>query len=196
LKEVFDQRFDAELLSTYGETLGFHIYLTEEVKKQSDMEGLRIRTSVLQQPLLRALKTQLIDVPVPEVFTALERKMVDGYSFSSLGIHDMGWDTMTGYRVDPKFYNIIFNVFLSNKSKGKLSDIELDYLRQAALQFEDYIGKALTIEAEKEYARQESIGIKSVDFGEEYADLARKLYWDEITSRSEFGAELKKLMDK
>lgn len=196
LKEIFDQRFDAELLATYGEELGFHIYLSEEVKNQKDMEGMRIRTAVLQAPLLRELKTQLIDIPIPEVFTALERNMVDGYSFSSLGISDMGWDTMTKYRVNPQFYNIIFNVFLSNKSKDKLSSTEVDYLRQAAKKFEASIGSELMDEADKEYARQEAIGIKSIEFGDEYADMARRVYWDELTESSKLAVELKRLMDK
>lgn len=196
LKTIFDQRFDAELLATYGEELGFHIYLLDEIKTQKDMESVRIRTSVLQAPLLRSLKAQLIDIPIPEVFTALERNLVDGYSFSNLGIGDMGWDGMTKYRIDPQFYNIIFNVFLSNKSKSKLSETELGYLRQAASNFEEAISADLLVAADKEYARQESIGIKSIDFGADYAELARKVYWDELTANSELAVEFKKLMDK
>lgn len=196
LKEIFDKRFDAELLATYGEELGFHIYLNEKVDGPEDIEGLRIRTAVLQAPLLRALGAQLIDIPIPDVYTALERNMVDGYSFSSLGIGDMGWDAMTNYRVDPQFYNIIFNVFLSNKSKSKLTDTQLDHLREAAVIFEENISKHLLDEADKEYARQESIGIEAIEFGDGYADMGRKVYWRELTERSDLAVEMKSLMDK
>jgi len=195
LKKVFDNRFDAELLATYAEGLGFHIFLSNEIKDINDLKGLRIRTAVLQQPLLKALKTQPINIPIPEVFTALERNMVDGYSWSSLGLSDMGWDTMTKYRVDPKFYNIIFNVFLSNKAKEKFTNDDLKLLREAAVEFEEKINVELLEAERKEYANQESLGIKSIDLGSELPVLARKVYWDELTRNSKFASELKLLMD-
>lgn len=195
LKEVFNDRFDAELLATYGEGVGFHIFTTSPVETTDDLKGMRIRTAVLQQPLLQELGTQPINIPIPEVFTALERNMVDGYSWSSLGLSDMGWDAMTKYRIDPKFYNLIFNVFLSNKSKEDLTEEEIGFLRESAAKFEVKIAQELEEAEQKEYAHQQELGIESIDFGEKIPDLARQVYWDELTKRSKFASELKKLMD-
>ncbi len=39
-----------------------------------------------------------------EVYTALERGVVDGYGWPITGIFDLGWHEKTKYRVDPGFY--------------------------------------------------------------------------------------------
>ncbi|WP_164549151.1 TRAP transporter substrate-binding protein DctP [Amphritea opalescens] len=196
LKAVINKRFDAEVLSTYALGVPFHIYLNKEIKTQSDLEGIRLRSSELSQALLRKVKAQQIDVPIPEVFTALERKMVDGYAFNILGIDDMGWEGMTHYRVDPGFYSTVFNIMLSNKSKSKMTDQELEYLREAAKVFEENIQIELKEMVSAEYKRQESIGIKSIDLGEAFPEMARQVYWDELTKKSDFAVELKALMNK
>jgi TRAP-type mannitol/chloroaromatic compound transport system substrate-binding protein len=39
-----------------------------------------------------------------EVYTALERGVVDGYGWPTAGIFDLGWHEKTKFRVDPGFY--------------------------------------------------------------------------------------------
>ena len=41
-----------------------------------------------------------------EVFTGLERGVVDGYGWPLLGIFDFGWQEKTKYRLEPGFYAI------------------------------------------------------------------------------------------
>ena len=45
-----------------------------------------------------------------EVYTALERGVVDGYAWPLVGIFDLGWADKTKFRVDPGFYNIELGV--------------------------------------------------------------------------------------
>ena len=50
-----------------------------------------------------------------EVYTALERGVVDGYGWPLLGIFDLGWHEKTKFRVDPGFYAIELGVIFNAK---------------------------------------------------------------------------------
>ena len=50
------------------------------------------------------LGANVVTTPPGEVYTALERGVVDGYGWPILGIFDLGWQEKTKYRVDPGFY--------------------------------------------------------------------------------------------
>ena len=55
-----------------------------------------------------------------EVYTALERGVVDGYGWPIGGIFDLNWHERTKFRVDPGFYDA--EVSLSSTStRGRIS---------------------------------------------------------------------------
>ena len=85
--------------------------------------------------------------------------------------------------------------FFQIRAKEKFTNDELKLLREAAVEFEEKINVELLEAERKEYANQDSLGIKSIDLGSELPVLARKVYWDELTRNSKFASELKLLMD-
>ena len=59
-------------------------------------------------------------IPPTEVYSALERHVVDGYCWPSVGIRDWGWDKVTKYVVDPGFYNVPNPVLINQKTYNSL----------------------------------------------------------------------------
>ena len=54
-----------------------------------------------------------------EVYTALERGVVDGYGWPITGIFDLGWQEKTKYRVDPGFYTAEVSVLVNKSDLGQ-----------------------------------------------------------------------------
>jgi hypothetical protein len=56
----------------------------------------------------------MVTIPPGEVYTALERGVVDAYGWPIMGVFDLGLQEKTKYRFDPGFYNvevsIVFNL--------------------------------------------------------------------------------------
>ena len=54
-----------------------------------------------------------MNIAAPEVYTALERGVVQGYGWPLWGINDFGWEKLTKIRIDPGFYNVVVNILMN-----------------------------------------------------------------------------------
>ena len=61
----------------------------------------------------------VVQTPPGEVYTALERGVVDGYGWPITGIFDLGWHEKTKYRVDPGFYSAEVSVLVNKDCLGQ-----------------------------------------------------------------------------
>jgi len=63
-----------------GTDLPFNLYLTKPIKT-ADLKGFNIRVSPMYLQLVKGLGGNPVVIPPTEVYTALERKVVDGYGW-------------------------------------------------------------------------------------------------------------------
>ena len=82
----------------------FHIYLTKKIDKP-DLTGLKLRITPVYRDFFQALDASVVQIAPGEVYTALERGVVDGYGWPINGIFDLNWHEKTKFRVEPGFYN-------------------------------------------------------------------------------------------
>src|SRR5260370_23639786 len=78
----------------------FHLYLTKKIDKP-DLTGLKIRITPVYRDFFQALGATVVQTAPGEVYTALERGVVDGYGWPITGILDLGWNEKTKHRVHP-----------------------------------------------------------------------------------------------
>ena len=113
-------------LARLGLGTQFHLYLEKPIKT-ADLKGLNIRVSPMYLQMVKGLGGNPIVIPPTEVYSALERNVVDGYCWPSVGIRDWGWDKQTKYVVDPGFYQVpnplVMNLNTWNKLPKKLQDL-------------------------------------------------------------------------
>ena len=82
----------------------FHLYLTKKIDKP-DLTGLKLRITPVYRDFFQALGATVMQTAPGEVYTALERGVVDGYGWPINGIFDFNWHEKTKFRVDPGFYS-------------------------------------------------------------------------------------------
>jgi TRAP-type transport system periplasmic protein len=160
INELHNKKVNAWYLARVGEGVPFHLYLTRPIEKP-DLSGLTIRVTPVYRAFFAALGANVVQTPPGEVYTALERGVVQGYGWPILGVFDLGWQDRTKYRVDPGFYTVDVEVLVNlDKWKG-LSQAQRDYLTKQALWLEAENAK-MAAQGESEKRRQAASGIQTI----------------------------------
>ena len=155
----------------------FRMYMVKRIDRP-DMSGLKIRVSPVYSPLVRALGGAPINMAPGEVFTALERGVVDGYGWTYTGIDVFGWNDVTKYVIDHPFYSLD-GALLVNKSvydrlpadvRKTLDDIGPELERRV----EKFMGDRLS----KEDAKLKKLGLQYIKFAPADADKYIRTAYD------------------
>ncbi|MFZ5693520.1 MAG: TRAP transporter substrate-binding protein DctP [Pseudomonadota bacterium] len=197
LSDIHRQKLNSHYLARQFVSVPYHIYLNKKPEKL-DFSGLKVRVTPVYRDLVQSLGGTPITTPPGEVFTALERGVVDGYGWPILGIFDLGWEKVTKFRIDPGFYSVDVGVLVNQDSWKSLNDAQRKVLTDAALWLEslDATENADMVKAERD--RQAKAGVQAIDFGPDaskaFSDRARMLAWDAVIAKSpEFGKKLRAL---
>jgi TRAP-type C4-dicarboxylate transport system substrate-binding protein len=98
---------------TNGAGIKYAVYLRRKIEKP-DFSGLKFRASPIYVPFIKALGAAPVILPPPEIYTALERGVIDGICWPNMGITDWGWDEVLKYMVDHEVLSpdqvVIFNL--------------------------------------------------------------------------------------
>jgi TRAP-type C4-dicarboxylate transport system substrate-binding protein len=108
------------------------------------LSGQKIRITPVYRDFFQALNANVITTPPGEVYTALERGVVDGYGWPIGGIFDFNWHEKTKFRIDPGFYDAEVSLVMNLPAFKKLTDAQRKAL-EAAL--EKRTGKDIEIHA-------------------------------------------------
>ena len=94
--------------------------------------------------VIKGLGGNPVVIPPTEVYAALERNVVDGYCWPSVGIRDWGWEKQTKYMVDPGFYQVPNPLLVNLDTWKKLPKKLQDILTEAAVKAEKKLLLSLT----------------------------------------------------
>jgi TRAP-type C4-dicarboxylate transport system substrate-binding protein len=186
LNQIAGERVGATYLTTYGMGVPFHLYVTKDmpVTKPDDLKGLRFRGQPIYNAVFKHYGIAGVNIAAPEVYTALERGVAQGYGWPLWGINDFGWDKLTKMRIDPGFYNVVVNVLMNKSKYDSLTAEQRKVLDDAVAWFETD-NERYTSEASKAALDlQAKQGIKPADFGPGFKKTAVDLYWDDLSKLS------------
>lgn len=176
----------------------YHIYTNKGF--DGDLEGQKMRITPVYRDFFMALGSTVVQTAPGEVYTALERGMVDGYGWPIGGIFDLGWQEKTKYRVDPGFYSSENGVLMNLDTWNSLTAEQRDFLSAqfawAEAQNANYLD-----EVADEATRQANAGIQTIQLSD--ADAAKMLKtanavaWDRIKAISpQHGEKLQELFGR
>jgi TRAP-type C4-dicarboxylate transport system substrate-binding protein len=83
---------------------GFHMYLKEPVKTVDELRGKKIRTGPLYVFFLNKLGAAPVSIKPADVYTSLERGLVEGFCWPILGARQSGWTEICKVVIDHPFY--------------------------------------------------------------------------------------------
>jgi TRAP-type C4-dicarboxylate transport system substrate-binding protein len=196
INQLHNQKLNSQYLARQFHNVPFHIYLTKKIDKL-DFTGLKIRVTPVYKDVVEAYHGTTITTPPGEVYTALERGVVDGYGWPITGIFDLGWEKVTKFRLEPAFYSVEVNVLVNLDVWKGLTDAQRKVLNDAALWLEALDSENETaIKAERE--KQGQAGIQAIDFGpaesKKFLDKANDVAWASVIKRApDAGPKLRQL---
>src|SRR6516225_7145933 len=196
INQLHNQKLNSQYLARQFHNVPFHIYLNKKIEK-IDFSGLKIRVTPVYRDVVEALGGAPITTPPGEVYTALERGVVDGYGWPITGIFDLGWEKVTKFRMEPPFYSVEVNVLVNLDAWKSLNNAQRNLLNGSALWLEGLDDeKEADIKAERE--RQAAAGIRTLDFGaaasKAFLDRAYDVAWQSVIKRApESGPKLRRL---
>jgi len=181
----------------------FHIMLAKNpIKKLEDLAGLKLRASGTTLPLIKALGAAPVSVPLPDVFTAMERGVVDGTIGVKTGLKTWGLASVTKYMVNVPLYGQNLVVLVNLDSWNKLPQEYKQMMKDVMAGIEKNELPALYVQ------RSEGALKLAVDKGMQFVelpaadarrlvDIAQEVIWEEVIKKSpEYGPKFRKLLAK
>jgi TRAP-type C4-dicarboxylate transport system substrate-binding protein len=195
MANLYEQKMNAILLARHIDNNPFHLYLTRPISGP-DLTGLKLRITPVYRDFFQALGATVVQTAPGEVYTALERGVVDGYGWPITGIFDLGWHEKTKYRVDPGFYSAEVSILINKNAWAKLNDRQQQIIADAAAWIEAQAAD-VSKENEADIAKQKAAAIQVITLGEDFRTRAYETGWAGVIRQSpEHGPKLKALFSK
>ena len=199
INKVWNEKANTQYLARMVENQPFHIYTNKKLDKP-DLTGQKIRISPVYRDFFQALNASVVTTPPGEVYTALERGVVDGYGCPIGGIFDLNWNEKTKFRVDPGFYDAEVSLTMNLPAYKKLTETQRNYLQTQLLALEAQ-NTFWTQYGKDETARQEKSGIQAIKFdaatSKAFYDKAYEIGWAGAAKQSpDVAASFKKLFSR
>jgi TRAP-type transport system periplasmic protein len=200
LNKLHAEKLNVMLLTGFGDGVRFHIYTTKPANiadKVKPFSGFTLRGPPIYKPFFESLGAQVVSTAPGEVYTALERNIVQGYGWPLWGIKDLGWIRLTKFRYEPGFYNVAVNIMINLDRWKTLDKKQQDLLTDVSNWMDQQWPKWRAETEAAEEKIQSDAGVKPVNLGPEFRLRAHDTFWNELAKESPQQVEyLKKLMRK
>lgn len=202
MQKVAAEKLNIHMLSRFAPAAPLHIWLLQEPARTADgkidLTGKRLRASPLYNAFYESLGAVPVSIPVPDIYTGLERGTFDGLGYPPSAIEGWNWDRFLKYRVDPGFLQSDLGIYIAPAKWQALSDESRKILNDVAIEFEaSGYTEWQTLTADVN-ARLEANGMKVVtiegDAAKAYVDAAHDAVWARLkASGSPYADQLRAL---
>jgi len=183
----------------------FHLFTNFRVEKLSDFAGKKFRVFPAFIPFIKALGAVPVNLPIGDIYTAMERGAVDGFAMTHHGfVKDFSWHEVTKYVVDYEVYSGSTALLVNPKSWNKLSmDVQNQIWAYKKKEIDPLIEKYFLDVSAKEWDLMiNEGGVKTQRFSsdgeaEKYIQTAYDAAWKDLMDNSpELAPKLKKILVK
>lgn len=193
MNEVYRRRMNAILLAWPDGGIGFHVYTTERPEIRADgtvdFSALTIRDAPIYHAFFTALGAATATMRTTDVYSALEKGVVDAAAFTSIGVRDQKWDKFLKYRIDPRFYRTDLTVLVNFDSWRALSEESRAILGAVAVEWERSSFAARAADRDVEFAALTAGGMEVVALEgaarDAYLRMAADAAWARMAERLE-----------
>ena len=199
INKVWNEKANMQYLGRVIDYTPFHLYLTKKIDKP-DLTGLKIRITPVYREFFQALGATVMQTAPGEVYTALERGVVDGYGWPINGIFDFNWHEKTRFRVDPGFYNAEVSLVMNLDKWKALNAGQRELLMKHVIALENGNDSWKKVN-EDDIRKQKEAGIQTITFdpatARQYYDKAYEIAWaSAIKASPQYGPQMRKLFSK
>lgn len=183
LNDIHNKKMNAQYLTQIIDGVQFYIY-TNKPAKDGRFQGFRLRSVPIYDAFFKSMGAQPVRMAAPAVYTALERKVIDGYGWPLWGVVGFGWHKYTKYRYGPGFYSAGVPILVNRDKWRSLSGDQRACINERTVWLEKVWPKWRAAANKKEQAAQVKAGVKYVDLGRGFSKKATDIYWANMRKAS------------
>lgn len=182
INDLYFEKLNSHYIAASTDGLTYNLYTKKEINSIEDFKGMTIRATPAYQAFVESLGAGVVNTAPGEAYTALERNVIQGYGWPSVGVTDFGWQEVSEYIVQPSFYNVDCAIILSDKAWNKLSDNQRTAIMEAGKEIEAESRVYYETKIKEENTNLISGGMKEIVLSdavaEEYIKLAYEKGWE------------------
>ncbi len=200
-QKLYQSKLNTYYLGRGTPGLTYNLYTTVPVNSIADFKGMTIRVTPAYKAFVEALGAACVATDPGEVFTALERKMVKGYGWPSVGISNFGWDEVTKFVIEPAFYQVdviaLVNIHTWNKLPKDFQKVINTSMQKVELEAEEHFNSLIKEDRQK----IKNKGVQELRLpgneAEKYLQIAYDADWKEVLKKDpQLGPQLQTLLAK
>lgn len=183
--------------------MAFHLYTNPEVKGPKDFAGKKIRVFPPFIPLIKALGAVPINLPMGDIYTAMERGAVDGFVMTHFGfVKDFSWHEVTKHAIDYPVYQGTAIILVNPKTWSQVPEsVQKKMIQFKKRKIDPAINKFYAELSDEDWQLMVDKGVKPIKFsdadGKAFLKTAYDAAWDHVNSKSpELGPKLKTMLVK
>jgi len=200
--EAYRKKANVTYLAGIPDGVGYHLMLRNQKIDKADLTGLKIRTSPFYDPMIKALGGAPVRVAGGEIYSALERGVVDGACWPALGALDYKWYEVAKYQVRPRFGDTVYQILVNLDSWNRLPKDLQDLLTQIAIEVEEEgrIATMGSLESDEKELQKRGMDLLALPpkEAEKFLNAFYERSWEELVLKREpeFGPRLKEAVDR
>nr|WP_235971208.1 TRAP transporter substrate-binding protein DctP [Palleronia pontilimi] len=186
IDQIHQEKMGVKYLGWFDSGVCYNLWTRDEPTLDAngnlDVSGLKLRGNAVYNAFFTDyLGAQVIDLPTTEVYSGLERGVVDATGWTQIGLIDLKWNEFLNYRIEPCFFSTDLGVIVNLDKWNNLSDEAKTILQDVAIEHEAASVGALKAKRDEDFAALEEQGMQVVTLegqaAADYLAAAREKTW-------------------
>ncbi|RIY41230.1 TRAP transporter substrate-binding protein DctP [Neopusillimonas maritima] len=189
--ELIDKHYQSrglKLIGVFSSASGYHFLLRQPIAEDGALKGRKIRASATYHDMVQELQGAVVTLPPSEIYSSLERGVVDGAAWPVFGAMEYRWYEVSDYMTRPTF-GVTNQVMLMNLDTWNgLSKQQQDTIMEVARELEVSGRQVFADLWAKEDAAMQEAGLEITQFGPNVAPKVDAMFaegvWKQVRNRA------------
>lgn len=182
------QKRNLKLIGVFSAASGYHILLKNPIAEDGALKGRKVRASGTYHDLVNELGGSVVTLPASEIYSALERGVVDGAAWPVFGAMDYKWYEVAGYMTRPTFGITNLSLFMNLDTWNGLSAEQQTMVTDIAKELEVEGRKHFEGLWAKEDKAMQDAGLAITEFGPDVAGKVDGIFaagvWKQVEDKA------------
>ncbi|MDA1323730.1 MAG: TRAP transporter substrate-binding protein DctP [Proteobacteria bacterium] len=198
LEKVWEQKANAKLLGWGEWGTQYNTYLAKKPSFTPEgnlsLSEFKMRVTGTYRPLFVALGATGVGIKATEIYTAIQRGVVQGFGWPDVGIIALGLKDVVKYRIDPPFYRSNNVVTVNLDAWNKLPANVQGLLQKAGAEYEQKSIAYMKAFRDTDQSALEKAGMEIIKLegsaAKHYTDAANVAIWSRMKDQSDIEDQL------
>ncbi len=188
IDEHYQNEHNMKLIGVFSAASGYHVLLRDPIGDDGALKGRKIRASATYHDMIKELGGAVVTLPASEIFSGLERGVVDGAAWPVFGAMEYGWYEVADYMTRPTFGVTNHILFMNLDAWEALDQEQQDIILDTAIELETSGRDEFASLWEEEDQAMQDAGLKITEFGDDVAPEVEAMFaagvWRQVEKNS------------